>query len=71
MSERLEMTAAQLRDRLQYATTVVIIGVNPDNPTESLMDVAELPDGRPICKSAQAVMLIDAAQALAERHDCT
>ncbi|MDV8066418.1 hypothetical protein R4P64_07870 [Rhodococcus sp. IEGM 1366] len=71
MSERMELTDTELQDRLRYATTVVIIGVNPDNPTERFMDVAQLPNGRPICKAQQAMMMLDAAQALAEQHDCT
>lgn len=34
------------------------------------MHVVELPNRKSICKNVQATMLIDAAQHLAEHHDC-
>ena len=71
MNGRMEVSHEQLLDRLRYATTVVVIGGDPDDPAATFMDVAEVPNGRPICKVDQAKMLIDAAQHLAEHHDCT
>ena len=70
MSQRMEMSDAELQDHLRYATTVVVIGINPDNPSERLMHVVELPNRTSICKNVQATMLLDAAQHLAEHHDC-
>lgn len=71
MNGRMEVSHEQLLDRLRYATTVVVIGINPDNPSEHLMHVVELPNRKSICKAVQATMLLDAAQHLAEHHDCT
>ncbi|KXF56179.1 hypothetical protein AXA44_02795 [Rhodococcus sp. SC4] len=57
-----------IADRLHYATTVVVIGTDPDDPGSVVMDMLGIPVDRPICLARQAEMLRDAAQSLDERH---
>jgi hypothetical protein len=59
---------AKVNDLLRYASAVVTLGVDPDNPDRAKVDIVQLGHRRPICLNVQAVMLIDLAQNLAEAH---
>ncbi|MFF2026600.1 hypothetical protein [Rhodococcus koreensis] len=60
-------TAAQIADKLRYASTLVTIGIDPDDPTGVVADMVQIP-GRSICLAYQANILRDMAKALDEAH---
>ncbi|WP_407107826.1 hypothetical protein [Rhodococcus aetherivorans] len=62
-------TEAQIADFQRYASTIITIGVDPDNPDRPKLNVAlNIAGRRPLCLALQAALLRDAALELAKLH---
>lgn len=59
---------ANVPELLRYATTVVTIGVDPDNPHKGRVDIVPVPGNMPICFATQAAMLRTIADQLDALH---
>ncbi len=69
MPEIKQATEAKVKDLLSYASSIVTIGVDPDNPPEKTrIDFVHLEHRRPICLAIQAKTLRDLANKLDAAH---
>jgi len=63
-----QLTDAKFTDMHRYASAIVMLGVDPDNPSVPRVDAVQML-GRPqICLLAQAAMLRDIANKLESAH---
>lgn len=63
------LTREKADDILRYASAVVMIATDPDNPTRTRVDVIQVPHRRPICLLEQAEALREVADELVAAHN--